>query len=163
MIKKTILVLIFLLCFFKSNSQNYDKIAIEILKQVEGLRLTKYKDSKHKYAIGYGHVLLKNEKYTKITKKKALELLIKDYFKVKKKVVKNFPNLVKHQNKIASLCLTTYNLGTKFHHKSLGLLVNKNNNEYGDSLLKYVYAGKKKLRGLQKRRILEKQLYYLTF
>lgn len=131
-------------------AQNNDLCALEHIKKFEGLKCKVYIDAKGKKCIGYGHKLLKSENLKVITKEQADSILLKDYSKAKKEVLKNFPcNTV---NEITSLTLTTYNLGSKFHHGKLGYYARHNKQEYPTLLARYVYAGKKKLKGLIKRR-----------
>ncbi len=147
-----------LLCFnFNLKAFYDDNDALEHIKKFEGLKLGVYKDAKGKKCIGYGHKLIKGEKLKFITKEQADSILLKDYNKAKKEVLKNFScNTVNEQ---ISLTLTTYNLGSKFHHRKLGYYARHKKQEYPTLLARYVYSGKKKLKGLVKRRKIEVEIW----
>jgi lysozyme len=90
-------------------------MAKEYIKNHEGLRLKKYKDSLGKWTIGWGHLIVPGEKYSVITQKQADELFEKDFTKHFNEA-KKFPNFEKLTGKqqivVVDLC---FNMGGNFY------------------------------------------------
>lgn len=110
--------------------------------------------------IGYGHKLLKNEKYKAITHDIAMDLLKKDLKQAESAVLRNI-NIPLSDNQFAALVSFTYNVGASALQRST--LRQKINRATNDSLheefLKWIYAGSKILKGLIKRRSTEAELF----
>lgn len=89
----------------------------EMIKKNEGLRLNRYICPTGHPTIGYGHLILPNEKYTKITKEEADKIFDSDYVKHKAGAV-NFPGFDTldwvRQGVIIDM---TFNLGISFFYK----------------------------------------------
>ena len=82
---KNLLVILLIFSYFNfgiliipeiQEKSNYEKI-IKVIKEFEEFRAEKYTLFGYNY-IGYGHLIVPGESYTKITKKKATELLKSD-------------------------------------------------------------------------------------
>ncbi|RTK93605.1 MAG: lysozyme [Neisseriaceae bacterium] len=83
---------------------------IEHIKQVEGLKLTKYVCSAGKNTIGIGHVIQPNENYTTITVEKAEELFKHDIENVENWLNKNASWCSQHE--FDALCSFLFQYGT---------------------------------------------------
>jgi lysozyme len=91
------------------------ELAKSYIKENEGLRLRKYKDSLGKWTIGFGHLILPGENYSVITQKQADELFEKDFTKHFNEAKKfpNFENLTGTQQiVVVDLC---FNMGGNFY------------------------------------------------
>ena len=98
-----------------NENDNNMKIMKDYIKEHEGLRLKKYKDSVGKWTIGYGHLILSHENYDEITLEQANEIFEED-FKKHYEQSEQFPGFDKlpfsKKCVIVDLC---FNLGGKFY------------------------------------------------
>ena len=133
---------------------------LDLIKKYEGLRLEAYKCPAGVWTIGYGHTkgVVKG---TKISKEEAEELLKQDVSIVELQVVNTVGKLA--ACKIDALVSFAYNVGVAaFRRSTLCRKVKANSddpairNEFG----KWVYAGSKKLQGLERRRKEEADVYF---
>ena len=133
---------------------------LDLIKKYEGLRLEAYKCPAGVWTIGYGHTkgVVKG---TKISKEEAEELLKQDVSIVELQVVNTVGKL--KACKIDALVSFAYNVGVAaFRNSTLCRKVKANSddpairNEFG----KWVYAGGKKLQGLERRRKEEADVYF---
>ena len=131
-----------------------------MIKRYEGLRLEAYKCPAGVWTIGYGHTkgVVKG---MKISKEEAEELLKQDVAIVELQIVNTVGNLA--SCKIDALVSFAYNVGVAaFRRSTLCRKVKANSDdtsiraEFG----KWVYAGRKKLPGLVKRRVEEAEMYF---
>lgn len=135
---------------------------VDLIKSFEGLVLHAYKplDSEHEYTIGYGHYGSDVRATDKITKSEAEELLKKDLKKYED-YVNDYVTVKLNQNQFDALVSFCYNLGGgAFQHSTL--LIKLNRGDYkgaSNEFQKWVNAGGKKLAGLVKRRLLERDLF----
>ena len=137
------------------------KNGIDLIKKFEGLRLQAYKCPAGVLTIGYGHTKNVKENET-ITKAQADTLLLDDLFDVEKIVddvnIKHCYNFT--QNEFDAIVSFTFNCG-KFNLLKLirdGLRTKK---QIAESLMLYVNANGKPLKGLVNRRLAEKNLFLL--
>ncbi len=135
------------------------KRGLALIQQFEGLRLSAYLDSADTPTIGYGStrgVSLGDE----ITKTQALELLEAD---VERHAdgVRRLVEVPLTQAQFDALTSFTFNLGIGALASST-LLDRLNAGDYqgaGDELLRWVYVGNDRLRGLERRREAERAMF----
>ena len=133
---------------------------LDLIKKYEGLRLEAYKCPAGVWTIGYGHTkgVIKG---MKISKEEAETLLKQDVSIVELQVVNTVGKL--KACKIDALVSFAYNVGVAaFRRSTLCRKVKANSDdatiraEFG----KWVYAGGKKLQGLERRRKEEAEMYF---
>lgn len=112
--------------------------------------------------IGYGHLIKKNEKFGIITEEEAVILLKSDIL-VATRAVARYINSNITDSQFSALVSFTFNLGAgALQSSSLRQKINYDptcSNIYGE-FLKWVYAGGRKLAGLERRRRAEADLYF---
>lgn len=133
---------------------------LELIKKFEGFRPSPYKDIAGLLTIGFGHLILKNESFTSLTKEEAETLLLKDV-KWAEDCVNEKINVQLTQNQFDALVSFVFNLGcTAFFGSTLRKLVNnKDFTKAKGEFLKWCNAGGKKSPGLLRRRIDESVLF----
>lgn len=132
---------------------------IELIKAFEGCVLTAYQDAVGVWTIGYGHT---NGVYPGmcITSKQAEDYLISD-LQTFETTVNQHVKIVLTQNMFDALISFAFNVGSgAFKRSTLLARLNKGDtigaaNEFD----RWIYAGKKILRGLKQRRSAEKGLF----
>ncbi len=133
-----------------------NKAGLDLVKKHEGFRAKAYICPAGKLTIGYGHVILKNEQHLKtaIISKQQGELILKSDMTKAIRAVKRYITVPLNENQFSALCSFTFNLGGGSLQKStLRKVLNKRKyTAVPFQLSRWVYAGKKKLRGLIKRR-----------
>lgn len=139
---------------------NISENGVNLIKNFEGLRLKTYKCSANKLTIGYGHTGYDVKEGMEISEEQAEELLKKDLMIH----CNNVSKLVKvplTQNEFDALVSFEYNVGYGNFSKStlLKLINSGNKKEASNEFDRWVYANKKKLIGLVKRRKTEKELF----
>lgn len=130
---------------------------VDFIKDIEGFKEKAYWDVKQ-YTIGYG-TKAKSENET-ITEEEALERL-NDELKIVEKDVRELEKGYDEKftdSQFKALMSFRYNAG-KGNLNKLSDNGTRGIDEIGDMLLEYVYAGKKKLPGLVKRRQKEYELF----
>ena len=133
---------------------------IDLIKKFEGLELTSYEDAAGVLTIGYGHTGEDVKPGDVISKEQAEKLLRRDLEEAEQGVNRNV-TVPLTQNQFDALVSFTYNLGTTALANST-LLRELNKGRYESAAAQFerwVYAGGKKLKGLIRRRIAEKQLF----
>lgn len=145
------------------NPNQITENGIAIIKEFEGFQDEPYLDVKH-MAIGYGHGIKANEKFTKISEKKANDLLDEDLDSIEKAVSK-YVKVPLTQNQYDALVSFTYNFNEK-KFKNSTLLKKLNNKDYSGAAEEFkrwvhVYENgeKKALNGLVRRRKVEYDLF----
>ncbi len=136
------------------------KLAIGLVKHFEGFSSVVYNDVAGYPTIGYGHLLNSDESYSTITKQEAEELLIKDMTRAVI-AVEALTKVHLHDNEFAALVSFVYNVGSGAYERST-LRMKLNRGEYLDAaseFTRWVYAGGKIIKGLQRRRREEKRLF----
>lgn len=137
---------------------------IELIKTFEGFSTTIYICPAGYNTVGYGHVVLpeEKEKYVKgISKEEAEELLIKDLIRYETGVKSLLSGVKLHEYCIDALISFVYNCGL-YNLKASTLrrkILRGDLLEAADEFLKWVFAGGKKLQGLVKRRQAERALF----
>ena len=132
---------------------------INLIKSFEGLRLHAYKCPAGVWTIGYGHTK-GVKKGDMITELKAETLLIID-LQSSENAINSLVKVPLTPNQFDSLASFVFNVGSGNFQKST-LLKKLNNKDYtgaSNEFGKWVFANKKKLLGLVKRREAEKELF----
>ncbi|MEK6934073.1 MAG: lysozyme [Nanoarchaeota archaeon] len=133
---------------------------IDLIKQYEGYSARVYLDSAGKSTIGYGHLIRSDESLDQITEYEAEKILRKDIERAEKAVQKSVKAPLT-QNQYDALVSFTYNLGEGSLKQST-LLRKLNNSDYNgakNEFAKWVYAGGKRIKGLENRRKKESELF----
>lgn len=146
------------------------KKGIELIKSFEGLRLKAYKPVKTEkyFTIGYGHYGRDVLQNMTITEERAEELLRQDLkkfeFAVNKAVAVVEVKLQKmKQCQYDALVSFCYNVGVaNFESSTLRRKViwNTEDKSIRDEFMRWVYAGKARLKGLERRRKAEADMYF---
>jgi lysozyme len=133
-----------------------------LIKLFEGLRLTPYECPGGYKTIGYGHVLSKEEAsfIGEITEDQAEDFLFRDIEKVNRSL-KRLVTIRLHQNQWDALASFVFNLGAgAFQRSALRRTVNRADHEdVPHQLMKWIWAGGRKQKGLIRRRTAEGMLY----
>ena len=138
---------------------------LKLIKSFEGFSSEIYLDSAGLQTVGYGHLILPHEKSIfkdGISELDAEAILKQDVIIAERAVIL----LIKaplNNNQFDSLVSFTFNVGAGALQRST-LRHKINREEHEDvpaELLKWIYAGGRKIPGLIKRRILEGELYCL--
>lgn len=134
---------------------------IQLIKEFEGLRLSRYQDIVGKWTIGYGHLILANESFPKpITEQQAEELLRKD-LATSESGVNRLVKVKLSQYQFDALVSFTFNLGVG-NLQSSTLLKKLNAGDYAgaaNELTRWNKAGGKEVAGLTRRRAAERKLF----
>ncbi|MDP8173680.1 lysozyme [Pasteurella skyensis] len=139
-----------------------------LIKTVEGCSLNAYRDVKGVPTIGYGHTF-KVKMGDKITQQQADELLAQDldHFENGVNDLLDELNVTVTQNQFDALVSFAFNVGLGALKRSTLCkklyLMNQRDQAsiyaVADQFLRWVYAGKKKIKGLQNRRNKERLLF----
>ena len=132
---------------------------IKLIQKYEGLSLRAYKCPAGIWTIGYGHTNNVRPDDV-ITKEQALKLLLIDLKLVECAIIRNVKKPL-NQAQFDALASFIFNVGAVAFHRST-LLKKLNLEDYigaSNEFGKWVYANKKKLKGLVDRRAAEKQLF----
>lgn len=139
------------------------KVAYEIIKKYEGLKLNSYKCPAGVWTIGYGHTATTREGM-KITEKEAERLLEKDVEEIER-TLNACIKVSLTQNQYDALISLAYNIGaSKLCKSKLMQLVNINNfKEAAEEFLKFnkarINGVMQELKGLNNRREAERKLF----
>lgn len=134
---------------------------LAFLRRWEGFRPTPYFCAGNKRTIGYGHVLQNNEDYTTISLREAEALLRKDVAKVEAALEKALKEVELTQSQWDALVSFVFNVGIGNFRKST-LLKKLKQGDFkaaADEFLKWTKAEGKTVRGLQRRREAERQMF----
>lgn len=140
---------------------------INLIKSFEGWRANAYKDAVGIWTIGYGHTAMAGPPAPKsgmsITREEGENLLRKDLRKYQK-AVDSMINVPLNDNQYGALVSFTYNVGPgNLRTSTLRKKLNRGDYEGAVSeFRKWVKAGGKTLRGLQRRRKAERILFLKT-
>lgn len=139
---------------------NISENGLTLIKNFEGCRLKAYKCPAGVWTIGYGHTGKDVKEYTIITQEQAEHYLHNDVIIHSA----NVSRLVKRpltQNQFDALVSFEYNVGYgNFASSTMLKLINQNKfPEASQQFDRWVFANKKKLEGLVKRRQAEKELF----
>lgn len=136
---------------------------INLIKFFEGFRAKPYICSGGYKTIGFGHKILKHEKFNHISYSEAESLLSKDLLAAEKSVLRNITSALSN-DQFAALVSFTFNMGGGALQRST-IRQKINYGQYKDAgreFLRWVYSGGKILPGLVKRRKAEYDLFMLT-
>ena len=133
---------------------------LDLIKKYEGLRLEAYKCPAGVWTIGYGHTK-GVYKGMSITKEEAEKLLQQDVSVFELQVINTVGKLA--ACKIDALVSFAYNVGiAAFRNSTLCRKVKANSDDPAirNEFMKWIYAGGKKLQGLERRRKEEADVYF---
>ena len=133
---------------------------LDLIKKYEGLRLEAYKCPAGVWTIGYGHTK-GVYKGMSITKEEAEKLLQQDVSVFELQVINTVGKL--SDCKIDALVSFAYNVGiAAFRNSTLCRKVKANSDDPAirNEFMKWIYAGGKKLQGLERRRKEEADVYF---
>ena len=138
-----------------------EKIALEFLKKHEGLRLTAYRCTAGVATIGYGHTGSDVLPGMTITKGQAEELLAQDIDTAAEAVDNNI-TVPLNPYQWAALVSFVFNVGAgAFASSGLLKAVNAGDEKaVSAQWMRWVYAGKRRIQGLENRRKDELELYF---
>lgn len=137
-----------------------NKKAIEIIKEMEDLYLEAYKCPAGVWTIGWGHTA-GVQKGMKITEEQAEELLEEDMQEAIRVVERLNADL--SDNQYNALVSFVFNIGGSNFAKSTirrKIIANPSDKTIRAEFMRWVYADGKKLKGLERRREEEAELYY---
>jgi lysozyme len=136
---------------------------LALIKQFEGFMAEPYLCPGGYWTIGYGHVIKNPKDYPySLTRDEALELLAQDVIRAERAVLRLITAPLSN-GQFDALVSFTFNLGAGALQRST-LRRKVNREEHTDvpaELMKWVWAGGKKLNGLVKRRKAESMNYQL--
>ena len=142
-----------------------NKAGIDLIKKWEGFRSDPYICSGGVWTIGFGATRLLDgrpiQKDTPpVTEQEGLDLLDRQLVSYEKSVSRLIPIDV-NENEFSALVSFTYNLGSRSLKASTlrKLIIAGNNEKAADEFPKWCFAGGRKLRGLQLRRLDERRLF----
>lgn len=155
--KKIRLILSILLILIPSNIMEINARGLQIIKDMEGLKTSPYICPAGVLTIGYGHT--KSVKGA-ITAEKAEELLKQD-LKFVDATISTKVKVPLNENQYSALASFIFNVGHgAFSGSTMLRLLNQGKyEEAAKQFDRWVFAGGKKLAGLEKRRRLEKELF----
>ena len=136
---------------------------LQLIKRFEGFSSTIYLDVAGLPTIGYGHLILPQEKHLlkNIITEPQAEALLKQDLAVAEKAVIRLINVPLTDHQFDALVSFTFNLGSGTLQRS-ALRAKLNRGQYWSvpaEMMRYVYANGKKIQGLILRRMAEIQLY----
>lgn len=141
------------------------KEGIELIKEFEGFCERAYLCPGLKWTIGYGHTQ-GVQPGDVVTEEKAEELLKRD-LKDAEEAVSHLITVPLRQNQFDALVSLVYNIGSgNFFDSTIRKVINykvSDINEYRLAWMKWVRAGGKKLKGLERRRAAEFELFKKGF
>jgi len=134
---------------------------VELVKRFEGFSPTPYLCPAGYLTIGYGHIVREGENLKiPLSRQEAEFLLVTDLVKTAI-AIRPLITVEVHQYMLDALVSFTFNVGVyAFRASTLRRLLNaKSFYEAADQFLRWVYAGGKRLKGLERRRIAERALF----
>lgn len=135
-------------------------LGLNLIKNFEGLRLAAYKDIVGIWTIGYGHT--RTAKSGMVIDQSVAESLLKADLIDAEAAVNNYVNVELTQYQFDALVSLAFNIGTgAFSRSTLCKRINGREEQWriGAEFLRWVYAGGKKIKGLDNRRVEERRLY----
>ena len=145
---------------------NVSERAIKLIKHHEGVRNRPYRCPAGLWTVGVGHLIGDGkslpESWNRIfTQEEINAILKKDLLRFEKGLTKLLPNVKLKQHEFDSIISFCFNLGLGcFQRSTIRQALLRGDKEVAmESLVKYCRAGGKILKGLQKRRLDEKQLF----
>ena len=139
------------------------KAGIALIKAFEGFSALPYKDVANLWTVGYGHLIRQSEAFTRVSEQEAEDLLANDLFTAERAVL-GLTKVTLTDNQFNALVSFVFNLGSGAYQRST-LRSKINRGEYelsAGEFLKWIWAGGKKIKGLLRRRIAERDLFLNT-
>jgi lysozyme len=141
---------------------NISDEGLALIKQFEGFSATPYLCPAGYFTIGYGHVITPAERSSllRVTEVEAGLLLKKDV-RIAASALRRMVSVPLAQNQFDTLVSFVFNLGSgAFQRSTLRRVINCEEHEaVPEQLLRWVWAGGRKLPGLLRRRIAEGYMY----
>ena len=138
---------------------------IFLIQAFEGFSAFPYRDVAGLWTVGIGHLIKSSETFTMpITQQEGEALLRKDLWTAERAVLRLI-RVPLNDSQFDALVSFTFNLGSGSLQRS-ALRAKINRGEYeaaGDEFLKWIWAGKKKSKGLLRRRIAERGMFLRNF
>ncbi len=136
-------------------------IAADLIKQFEGLRLTSYYCPAGYKTIGYGHVIEPHEPIGNRINKGQAENLLEEDIRKAQTVLHKYCSVLLTENQQAALISFIFNCGSgAFQASTLRQKLNRGEYEgAADELTKWVNCNGVKLKGLVKRRNMERAVF----
>lgn len=133
---------------------------IDLIKKYEGFSSEVYLCPALKATIGYGHLVKEGESFKKISKAEG-ERILKEDVRFAEEAVSRLVKVDLTQGQFNALVSFVYNLGEgNFATSTLLKELNRGNyNKASKELERWVYVGKKRLKGLERRRNAEIKLF----
>lgn len=135
-------------------------LGLNLIKSFEGLRLTAYKDVVGIWTIGYGHT--RTAKAGMVIDQVGAESLLMADLVEAQDAVDTYVNVPLTQYQYDALVSLVFNIGTgAFSRSTICKRINSREEQWriGAEFLRWVYAGGKKIKGLENRRVEERRLY----
>lgn len=139
--------------------RHINEAGLDLIKSFEGLRLAAYKDAVGIPTIGWGSTGAHVRMGMTITREEAETLLRDDLRRFEECVARNCPDAT--DNQFAAMVSLSFNIGCAAFERSTVCRMAKAGNHKRAQLAfgMWVFAGKKKLNGLVRRRAAEAALY----
>lgn len=138
------------------------EVGLSLIQRFEGFSATPYLCPAGWWTIGYGHVIREAEqgRLTQVDKATALKLLEQDV-RIAEQAIAKLICVPLSQNQFDALVSFTFNLGPgALQRSTLRRIINRGEHEQVPAeLLRWVWAGGRKLAGLARRRAAEGALY----
>lgn len=138
------------------------KQGLELIRSFEGFQPSIYKCPAGRPTIGFGHVVKDDEDFPNLlTVQDAYDLLKEDLKPVEEAIHETVDSLLS-ASQFDALASFIFNIGIGAWRESSFLKRLKEGADYYDAsseFLRWIYAGKKKLRGLMRRREAERNLF----
>lgn len=146
--------------FMSDQKYQLSPAGLNLIKQFEGLSLTRYNDAAGFPTIGYGHLIKDGENYETITQMQAENLLSEDAMEAIRAVNANV-TVPLTQNQFDALVSFTYNVGVdNFRHSTLLAMVNGGDFDgAAQQFGRWNRSGGQVIPGLQARREQEAQIF----
>lgn len=137
-----------------------NQAGIDLIKHYEGFSAKPYICAGGYPTIGYGHLIKKGEHFDTLTRGEAAELLKQDVAFAERSVLRLIERPLT-DNQFAALVSFVFNLGGgALQASTLRKKVNAGlDNEVPAQFMRWIYAGGRKLKGLERRREAEAELY----
>jgi lysozyme len=134
---------------------------IALIKQFEGLRLARYLDAVGKPTIGYGHLILPNERFTRPLTPAEAEALLRRDLRGAELNLRKLLHVPVTQQQFDALMSFVFNLGAgRLRSSTLLRYLNAGSPAHAaDQFLVWNKAGGKPLAGLTRRRQAERKLF----
>lgn len=136
---------------------------IDIIKRFEGFSSTVYFCPAGYPTIGYGHVVLDHEDFSKGVSKRQAEILLRKDAQIAERAVLRLISVPLTNGQFDALVSFTYNLGGgALQRSTLRRVINRGDHyDVPRQLMRWVWASGRKLNGLIRRREAEADLYQI--